>query len=112
MYAPVEYCSTIWHPWQKHLTHRIKMVQMSVAKYVQNDYHYTSSVTSMFRMVYSLATQKTNQSHNATQNTFKKTGPCGSQSSYKYTKQQIPYFPIKNKAPHKLILSADYTTLE
>jgi len=34
----VEYCSTIWHPWQKHLTHRIEMVQRSAARYVQNDY--------------------------------------------------------------------------
>jgi len=33
----------------KHLTHRIEMVQRSAAKYVQNDYHYTSSVTNMLR---------------------------------------------------------------
>ena len=45
----VEYCSTIWHPRQKHLTHRIEMVQRSAARYVQNDYHYTSSVTNMLR---------------------------------------------------------------
>ena len=35
----VEYCSTIWHSWQKHLTHRIEMVQRSA----------TSSVTNMLR---------------------------------------------------------------
>jgi len=45
----VEYCSTAWHPWQKHLTHRIEIVQRSAARYVQNDYHYTSSVTNMLR---------------------------------------------------------------
>jgi len=45
----VEYCSTIWHPWQKHLTHRIEMIQRSATRYVQNDYHYTSSVTNMLR---------------------------------------------------------------
>jgi len=45
----VEYCSTIWHPWQKHLTNRIEMVQRSAARYVQNDYHYTGSVPNMLR---------------------------------------------------------------
>jgi len=43
----VEYCLTIWHLWQKHLTHRIEMVPRSAARYVQN--HYTSSVTNMLR---------------------------------------------------------------
>ena len=43
----VEYCSTVWHPWQKHLTQRIEMIQRSAARYVQNDYHYKSSVTNM-----------------------------------------------------------------
>jgi len=33
--SQVEFCSTIWHPWQKHLT---EMVQRSAARYVQNDY--------------------------------------------------------------------------
>jgi len=42
-------CSTIWHPWQKHLTHRIERVQRSATRYVQNDYYYTSSVTNMLR---------------------------------------------------------------
>jgi len=45
----VEYSSTIWHPWQKHITHRIEMVQRSAARYVQNDSHYTRSVTNMLR---------------------------------------------------------------
>ena len=45
----VEYCSTIWHSWQKHLTYIIEMVQRSAAMYVQNDYHYTSSVINMLR---------------------------------------------------------------
>jgi len=45
----IHYCSTIWYPWQKQLTHRIEMGQRSAARYVQYDYHYTSSVTSMLR---------------------------------------------------------------
>lgn len=45
----VEYCSTVWHPWQKYLTHRIEMIQRSAARYVQNDYNHTSSVTHMLR---------------------------------------------------------------
>ena len=44
------------------------MVQRSTVRYVKNDYHYTSSVTNMLReiVVYSRATQKSSQSHNAT----------------------------------------------
>ena len=40
-------------PMAKHLTHRIEMVQRSAARYVQNDYHYTSSVTNMLRELFS-----------------------------------------------------------
>ena len=58
----VECCSTIWHPWQKHLTHRKEMVQRSAARYVQNDYHYTSSVTNMLReLKWSTLEQRRNQ---------------------------------------------------
>jgi len=32
-----------------HPTHRIEMFQRSAARYVENDYHYTSSVTNMLR---------------------------------------------------------------
>ena len=58
----VAYCSTIWHPWQKHLTHRIEMVKRSAARYVQNDFHYTSSVTNMLReLKWSTLEQRRNQ---------------------------------------------------
>jgi len=58
----VEYCSTIWHTWQKHLTHRLEMVQRSAASYVQNDYHYTRSVTNMLReLKWSTLEQRRNQ---------------------------------------------------
>ena len=58
----VEYCSTIWNPWQKYLTHRIEMVQRSAARYVQKDYHYTSSVTDMLnKLRWSTLEQRRNQ---------------------------------------------------
>jgi len=58
----VEYCSTMWHPWQKLLTHRIEMVQRSAERYVQNDYHYTSSVTNMLKELnWSTLEQRRNQ---------------------------------------------------
>jgi hypothetical protein len=45
----LEYCSSIWHPWQKNLTYQIERVQRSAARYVLNDYHYTSSVSHMIK---------------------------------------------------------------
>ena len=47
----LEYCSTVWHPWQKHLTNKIEQVQRSAARYVLNDYNYTSSVTEMLNIL-------------------------------------------------------------
>ena len=43
----LEYCSSVWHPWQKSLTNNLERVQRSAARYVMNDYQYTSSVTEM-----------------------------------------------------------------
>lgn len=43
----VEYCSTVWHPWQKYLTYKLEMIQRSAARYILNDYNYTSSVSKM-----------------------------------------------------------------
>ena len=43
----LEYCSTVWHPWQKYLIYKIEQVQRSAARYVCNDYNYTSSVSQM-----------------------------------------------------------------
>ena len=45
----VEYCSTIWHPWQHYLIHKIEMVQRQAARYIMNDYSYTSSVSDMLK---------------------------------------------------------------
>ena len=43
----LEYCSTVWHPWQKSLIHEVERVQRAAARYVMNDYSPYSSVTSM-----------------------------------------------------------------
>ena len=43
----LEYCNTIWHPWQEKLSHSIERVQRAAARYVMNDYSRHSSVTSM-----------------------------------------------------------------
>jgi hypothetical protein len=43
----VEYCSIVWHPWQKYLMYKIEHVQISAARYILNDYGYTSSVLKM-----------------------------------------------------------------
>jgi len=45
----LEYCATIWHPWQKTLTYKIEKVQRAAARYVMNDYDYESSVTNMLQ---------------------------------------------------------------
>ena len=45
----VEYCSTIWNPWQKILSQQIESVQRSAARYECNNYNYTNSVTSMLK---------------------------------------------------------------
>ena len=45
----LEYCSTIWSPWQKTLSQKIESVQRSAARYVCNNYNYTSSVTCMLK---------------------------------------------------------------
>ena len=45
----LEYCSTIWNPWQKTLSQNIESVQRSAARYVCNNYNYTSSVTCMLK---------------------------------------------------------------
>jgi len=43
----LEYCSSTWHPWQKSLSYKVEKVQRSAARYIFNDYNYTSSVTQM-----------------------------------------------------------------
>jgi hypothetical protein len=41
----VEYCSIVWHPWQKFLIYKIEQVQRSAARYIFDNYDYTSSVS-------------------------------------------------------------------
>jgi len=43
----IEYASTAWSPWQTYLINTIKKVQHRAARYVHNDYHLESSVTTM-----------------------------------------------------------------
>ena len=43
----LEYCSVIWHPWQKNLTYNIESVQRAAARYVCSNYSFQSSVTHM-----------------------------------------------------------------
>ena len=45
----LEYCSSIWHPWQKTQTYKIERVQRAAARYVMNDYDFTSSVSEMIK---------------------------------------------------------------
>ena len=45
----LEYCSTIWHPWQQNQSYKIERVQRAAARYVLNNYDFTSSVTQMIQ---------------------------------------------------------------
>jgi hypothetical protein len=47
----VEYCSTVWDPHQKYLTHRVEMVQRRAARWVLHRFHNTSSVTGMIQQL-------------------------------------------------------------
>lgn len=47
----LEYCSNIWHPWQKILTYTIERVPRSAARYVLNNNDYQSSVTQMLSTI-------------------------------------------------------------
>ena len=43
----LEYCSTVWSPYNQEDIMKIEMVQHRAARYVTNRYHKTSNVTSM-----------------------------------------------------------------
>ena len=43
----LDYCSTIWSPYQRDQKHQIEMVQRRSARFVTNRYRNTSSVTNM-----------------------------------------------------------------
>ena len=43
----LDYCSTIWSPYQRDQKHQIEMVQRRSARFVTNTYRSTSSVTNM-----------------------------------------------------------------
>ena len=47
----LEYCSVVWHPWQKYLTNKIEGVQRAAARYCLNNYDYTSSVSNMLTLL-------------------------------------------------------------
>ena len=47
----LEYCSSIWHPWQQAQTYKIERVQRAAARYVLNNYDFTSSVTEMLQFL-------------------------------------------------------------
>jgi len=47
----LEYCSVIWHPWQKNLCYAVERVQRAAARYVMYDYERTSSVTEMINIL-------------------------------------------------------------
>jgi hypothetical protein len=47
----LEYCSSIWHPWQQTQTYKIERVQRAAARYVLNNYDFTSSVTEMLQFL-------------------------------------------------------------
>ena len=44
----LDYCSTIWSPYQRDPKYQIKMVQRRYARFVTNRYRNTRSVTNMF----------------------------------------------------------------
>ena len=60
----VDYCFTVWHPWQQHLIHKIEMVQRQAARYIMNDYNFTSSVSNMLQAL-SLQTLEQRRIHSA-----------------------------------------------
>ena len=41
----LEYCSTIWNPYQNDQIYKLEMVQRRAARYTTNRYHNTSSVS-------------------------------------------------------------------
>ena len=43
----LEYCSTIWNPYQKDQIYKLEMVQRRAARYTTNRYHNTSSVSAL-----------------------------------------------------------------
>jgi len=43
----LEYCSSIWNPYQNDQIHQLEMVQRRAARFTMNRYHNTSSVSSM-----------------------------------------------------------------
>ena len=45
------HCAPIWHPWQDKLSYKVERVQRAAARYVLNDYNFTSSVTDMLKIL-------------------------------------------------------------
>jgi len=99
----------------RNTSHGIEMVQRSAARYIQNDYHYTSSVTNMLReLKWSTLEQRRNQAsltmlhkiHNRQVNV-----DHNHLTITRNNKFLIPHSKTKHHN-HELILSAGYTTFE
>ena len=45
----LEYCSTVWDPYQNQDINKLEMVQRRAARYVLNQYHYTYSPSAMIK---------------------------------------------------------------
>ena len=45
----IEYASSVWDPHLKDLTNKLEMIQRRAARFVNNDYRRTSSVTAMLK---------------------------------------------------------------
>ena len=47
----LEYCAPVWQPWQQTCSDKIERLQRAAARYVLNDYNFTSSVTEMLHIL-------------------------------------------------------------
>jgi hypothetical protein len=47
----LEYCASVWDPWQKKYINQIEMVQHRAVRFILNDYKYTSSITNLLRKI-------------------------------------------------------------
>ena len=47
----LEYCSTVWSPYQQTLTHQIEAVQRRAARWVKRNYQQTASVSDMLQQL-------------------------------------------------------------
>ena len=48
----LEYASTVWSPWQRYLVDATEKVQCHAARYIYNDYHSDSRVSTMIKKLH------------------------------------------------------------